>query len=704
MRHVFIPDHQLSQHKPRKRASNAMQPARPGKGLLGLLHGEARRLLSSAAKTSRGPGGCEKCRRLLGVGRSASREKLRRAFLAAAWKHHPDGLGEGDFVELRRCYELLLENCGDSESGQDELPCSGTQEPEEPAQPKRASRRRPLQGGSARWASARAPGLAAQVAAPERLEVRVELALTASPLPPFLWATAAAAGHGPWRERPGFAFCGFYYRTIDYNAAPAFAHTQFRFYLFWSRFFSDWKIAGALSEKGACTAFFDGRRDDPPWGCAANGDPKPQQWAVWDADADSFAKRSVVVRPLQRGSRDCAPLAKKDQTRFWTESTEEPGDTDTIALSCTTHSLSVVVYREAGTDSPAATEQGSRCPGPPVSAPSRPKKRSHLRGQGQGALGAAALPLAAAIRQRRHRRLQQRVPWRLVRLAAPDLPWSEDGEEEQNPIKSAIAFISGVVSWLMGMLNDSQTSQSTTETRSEGEEGGASLVQQLGRTPIDAQKGLPIYSLGPFPRCTEASDLRSRARHVTVITTAALPWTTGPSINPLLRSLHLARSNFLNSATLLVMLGLRKMSASTVHWSPGEASLGLNSILGRIHNRLDVTEEMMKAATIGRSSELGPNWEPPGMVSRKIASILTEGGRRPDDDSAKSHREVAQYMKAIQEAAKKEPSRTTRLAEESASPERRQVVLSFAGVTAAGTEPLRATSVGIQATIGIIGT
>ena len=63
-------------------------------------------------------------------------------------------------------------------------------------------------------------------------------------------------------------------------------------------------------------------------------------------------------------------------------------------------------------------------------------------------------------------------------------------------------------------------------------------------------------------------------------------------------------------------------------------SRGLNSILGGIHNRLDVTEareagrtcsqecwdvtghreEMMKAATIGRSSELGPNWEPPGMV------------------------------------------------------------------------------------------
>lgn len=56
------------------------------------------------------------------------------------------------------------------------------------------------------------------------------------------------------------------------------------------------------------------------------------------------------------------------------------------------------------------------------------------------------------------------------------------------------------------------------------------------------------------------------------------------------------------------------------------------------------------------------------MVSRKIASILTEGGRRTDDDSAKSHREVAQYMKAIQAAGKKEPPRITRLAEESRRP------------------------------------
>jgi len=97
------------------------------------------------------------------------------------------------------------------------------------------------------------------------------------------------------------------------------------------------------------------------------------------------------------------------------------------------------------------------------------------------------------------------------------------------------------------------------------------------------------------------------------------------------------------------------MSKATVHWSPGEASLGrasLNSILGGVHRRMDITEEMMRSATIGRSSELGPGWEPPGMVSRKIASILTAGGRRADDNSAQarsSHRQVAQYIRTLEE-------------------------------------------------------
>eukprot|EP00913_Durusdinium_trenchii_P027530 g25820.t1 len=76
-----------------------------------------------------------------------------------------------------------------------------------------------------------------------------------------------------------------------------------------------------------------------------------------------------------------------------------------------------------------------------------------------------------------------------------------------------------------------------------------------------------------------------------------------------------------------------KMS-KTIYWSPSEASLGRasrNSMLeGSKQRKLD---EMMKAATIGRSSEFGDGWEPPGMVSRKIAELLTSGGRRADDNS-----------------------------------------------------------------------
>jgi len=112
-----------------------------------------------------------------------------------------------------------------------------------------------------------------------------------------------------------------------------------------------------------------------------------------------------------------------------------------------------------------------------------------------------------------------------------------DKEEEQNPLKSAIGFISGVVGSILSILDQKPEADSNDRTQ----EGEASIVQQLGRLPIDAQRGVPIYSLGPFPKCTAASDLRSTSRDVTVITTAALPWTTGPAINPLLRSLYMAR-------------------------------------------------------------------------------------------------------------------------------------------------------------------
>eukprot|EP00913_Durusdinium_trenchii_P027531 g25821.t1 len=69
---------------------------------------------------------------------------------------------------------------------------------------------------------------------------------------------------------------------------------------------------------------------------------------------------------------------------------------------------------------------------------------------------------------------------------------------------------------------------------------------------------------------------------------------------------------------------------STVHWVPKEPSLAswrqemwrYNAMIKK--QNLDITEVMMRNAMMGKAAMMGPGWDPPGVVSRKIAEILTK--------------------------------------------------------------------------------
>jgi len=68
-------------------------------------------------------------------------------------------------------------------------------------------------------------------------------------------------------------------------------------------------------------------------------------------------------------------------------------------------------------------------------------------------------------------------------------------------------------------------------------------------------------------------------------------------------------------------------SQTTFCWRPNEHSLqrnSFNSIVGK--SRLDVTEVMIRDASMGRQAEMGPSWCPSGLSSRKMAEALCGRG------------------------------------------------------------------------------
>lgn len=235
----------------------------------------------SVAAAARGPDvPCTSdCRWLLGVGRNATPAEVKAAFLAAAWRHHPDTAGAAHdgmaFARLRTCYELLLRHAQEGERSQ----LSSEAHPHRDGAD--STRRPPGALRPCTWQAARAAGSLAHVedeAPPIGLEVR---------LPAFDRGTA-------------LDFCGGYRRTHDFNASPAYVHCCRSYYVFWSQLFGDWKIGERLAEKGLCLAFADGGRGEPPWAPALPGPagrPAVLQWSVWDPSERRFTRRLLTVLP-----------------------------------------------------------------------------------------------------------------------------------------------------------------------------------------------------------------------------------------------------------------------------------------------------------------------------------------------------------------------------------------------------------------------
>jgi hypothetical protein len=99
---------------------------------------------------------------------------------------------------------------------------------------------------------------------------------------------------------------------------------------------------------------------------------------------------------------------------------------------------------------------------------------------------------------------------------------------------------------------------------------------------------------------------------------------------------HRNVNNFISFATATAEASATRRPSSsasrysTIHWRPNESSLvrsSFNSIVGQ--KPIDVTEVMMRDASMGRQAELGNDWCPGGLVSRRMAVSLRTHGAVP---------------------------------------------------------------------------
>mmetsp|Transcript_36507 Transcript_36507/g.105166 ORF Transcript_36507/g.105166 Transcript_36507/m.105166 type:complete len:227 (-) Transcript_36507:171-851(-) len=67
--------------------------------------------------------------------------------------------------------------------------------------------------------------------------------------------------------------------------------------------------------------------------------------------------------------------------------------------------------------------------------------------------------------------------------------------------------------------------------------------------------------------------------------------------------------------------------AATTHWRPSEHSLVRESFNALVaHEKVDATDIMIRESSMGRQAELGPDWCPTALLSRRVAE---NDGKRP---------------------------------------------------------------------------
>lgn len=112
------------------------------------------------------------------------------------------------------------------------------------------------------------------------------------------------------------------------------------------------------------------------------------------------------------------------------------------------------------------------------------------------------------------------------------------------PVKIDLRDSEGVVAT---DASDATTTEVMSSSSSSDEGSGGGDVAQNGSRDSSADL---VERNGVHGHLALASDLRAVSRHITIVTTAAMPWMTGTSVNPALRAIYLAKDG--HHVTLLV--------------------------------------------------------------------------------------------------------------------------------------------------------